>query len=294
MANLRTGARTLYHWARVLRSQSRTATPVDVSQTRLALAQTHLDLDGLVQAVQKDGIATVPGYWSTARCAEARAELDRIIADYSQAVQVCSNGSDRRMYGVESVSGPLMDFHADSFLRHFGELIGGLDIYNFATLGAHIEATSDNSGSGNGWHRDAHGFQFKAILYLNDTSLANGPFQYLVGSHTLWRAAADAVRAGLSDPRQTRFTDAEIARLAEHGIEQRALPASAGTLLLVNTAGIHRGMPLQTGERYALTNYYYHRVQIDEGRIAQFSPLLPGTAERIRRDIFRGPHRIDL
>jgi hypothetical protein len=57
-------------------------------------------------------------------------------------------------------------------------------------------------------------------------------------------------------------------------------------LLLVNTAGIHRGMPLETGVRYALTNYYYHPSSIDEDRIAQFAPLIPGTAERVRLDLF--------
>lgn len=286
MLNLRTGAGTLYHWARTLRGARRTATPVDTAATRQALMGDRPDLDVLVRTLRRDGVVAVPNYWSGARCGEARREMDRLLADYPAAVQVYSNGSDKRMYGVESASAALMQFHADPFLRRFGELLGGLDIYNFATLGARIEATGGNSGSGNGWHRDAHGFQFKAILYLSDTGIENGPFQYLAGSHTIRRAVTDTLAAGLTDPLQTRFTDAEIARLTARGTEQRAFPARAGTLLLVNTAGIHRGMPLKSGERYALTNYYYHSVHVDEARIRQFSPLIPGTAERVRRDLF--------
>jgi hypothetical protein len=189
------------------------------------------------------------------------------------------------MYGVEHASPALMAFHDEPVLRRFGELLGGRDLYNFATLGARIEASANNSGSGNGWHRDAHGFQFKTILYLSDAAMENGPFEYLPGSHSLWRAAADNMRAGLSDAQQVRFTDAQIGKLARSGIAARAFPGDAGTLLLVNTAGIHRGMPLASGERYALTNYYYHQCDVDEGRIAQFSPLMPGTAQRIRHDL---------
>lgn len=285
MINLRSGADTLCYWARTLRSRARTATKIDVAQTRRALASARIDVDNLVKTARKDGVAAVPAYWSAERCADARAEIDRLITTYPQAVQLCSNGSDRRMFGVESVSPPLMDFHADPFLRRFGELIGGLDMYNFATLGARAEATEGNRGSGDGWHRDAHGFQFKAIIYLSDTGMENGPFEYLIGSHSIWRAVTDSMVTNISDPHQTRYTDADIARLSARNIEQRAFPAKAGTLLLVNTAGIHRGMPLKAGARYALTNYYYHSVEVDEGRILKFSPLMPGTAERVRRDM---------
>jgi hypothetical protein len=287
MVNLRRGAGALAHWARARRSSFRAATRIDAAQTRRILMGERQDLDDLAKAVNRDGVTAVPDYWSADRCAAGRAEIDRLIGQYPEAVQMYSHGSDKRMYGVESTSPLLMDFHSDSFPRRFGELVGGLDLYNFATLGARIEATSNNSGSGDGWHRDAHGFQFKAILYLSDTGFDNGPFQYLVGSHKLWRAGVDAALGDLPSPPQTRFSNEEIAKLSTRlGIEQRAFPARAGTLLLVNASGIHRGMPLKAGQRLALTNYYYHGCEVDEARIDKFSPLMPGTAERIRKDLF--------
>ncbi|HKQ45314.1 MAG TPA: phytanoyl-CoA dioxygenase family protein [Rhizomicrobium sp.] len=279
------GARTLYQWARAQRSRVRAAKPVDVAATHQALANLRPDLDLLRDTVGKDGIAIVPGYWSADRCAQAVDEMDRLLMEFPHAVQTYSAGADKRMFGVESASALLNQFHADSFLRRFGEMICGLDIYNFATLGARIEAMPGNFGSGEGWHRDAQGFQFKAILYLTDTGPQNGPFEYLIGSHTIWRAAADSMVADFSDPCQTRFTDAEMMRLQERHFELRAFAGKAGTLLLANTAGIHRGMPLKTGARYTLTNYYYHRSEIDVARIQKFTPLVPGTAERILADL---------
>jgi hypothetical protein len=285
MMNVLAGARTLVQWGRALRGKTRSAAPVDAQAARRDLAGVRPDLDALLATVRRDGVAVVPGYWSAERAAEGRREMDRLLRDHPDAVQTYSKGADKRMYGVEQASAALMGFHDDAFLRRFGELTGGRELYNFATLGARIKATPGNSGSGNGWHRDAHGFQFKAIVYLSDARMENGPFEYLIGSHTIWRAAADSMRAGLTDPQQTRFTDAEVEKLRRGGIAPRAFPGRAGTLLLVNTAGIHRGMPLFSGERYALTNYYYNRSEVDEGRIAQFSPLVPGTADRIRRDL---------
>ena len=286
MVSISAGAGTLYHWMRNLRGRSRMGIPVNRDETRQALSGARPDLDRLIETVQRDGVAAVSNYWNSERCAGAAREIDRLLTEQPGSVKVYSNGSDKRMFGVESASAVLMENHADPFARRFAELMGGLDIYNFATLGARITATEGNNGSGDGWHRDAAGFQFKAILYLTDTSLDSGPFQYLIGSHTMWRAAADSMVAGISDPRKTRLTEAEIQLLTARGAEARAFPAEAGTLLLVNSAGIHRGMPLKTGARYALTNYYYHRFEIDEERIAQFNPLVPGTAERIRRDLF--------
>jgi hypothetical protein len=258
---------------------------VDRIAIRTALTSERPDLETLVQRAERDGVVAIPNYWPAEQCAAARAEIDRLIMQYPEAVQHHSAGADKRMYGVESASPLLMRFHTDPFLRQVGELLSGLDIYNFATLGARIEATEKNGGSGDGWHRDAHGFQYKAILYLSDTDMKNGPFEYLIGSHTIMRATVDAITAGIRDPRSTRVSDAEVAQIEARGIERRVFTAGAGTLLLVNTAGIHRGMPLRAGERYALTNYYYHRAEIDEGRLEKFSPLIPGTAERVRRDV---------
>jgi hypothetical protein len=151
-----------------------------------------------------------------------------------------------------------------------------------------------NNGSGDGWHRDAHGFQFKSILYLSDVGEENGPFEYLPGSHRPWRAALDTAIGGLAPAPGSRCDPAEIARLVRRfGVSPRGFPAPAGTLLLVNSAGIHRGRPLGGGRRYALTNYFYHPFQIDENRIRQFPPMLPGAADRIRRDLLSdvgGPH----
>jgi hypothetical protein len=288
MVNLRAGASSLLHWVRAGRAAS-SATRVanrDVLQRDLQAGRP--ELERLLEQVSENGVAVIPGYWTAQKCKEACAAFDRVLADHPDSIQLYSGGSDQRLYGMESANPLFAEFHSDPFLKGFGELDGGLELYNFATLGGRIQSMAGNSGSGDGWHRDAHGYQFKAILYLSDTAPENGPFQYLTGSHKRWRVAIDTIFGNLPEAPQTRYTDQDIARaVARLNLTAQSFPASAGTVLLVNTAGIHRGMPLSKGTRYALTNYYYHPPQIGEARITQFSPMVPGTEERIRHDLLR-------
>lgn len=288
MINLRAGTASFIHWARTKRAAASVVRPADRLKLRGELQAKRPDLAPLLERIKEQGVVAVPGYWSGERCAAARAAFDRVLADYPASVQTSSGGSDQRLYGMESAGPPFAEFHNDPFLKGFGELVGGLELYNFATLGGHIVASPGNTGSGDGWHRDAHGFQFKAILYLSDTAPENGPFQYLTGSHRHWRVAIDTALGDLAKAPNTRYDSASIERVAARlNLAMQSFPAPAGTLLLVNTAGIHRGMPLRNGKRFALTNYYYHPPQIDEARITQFSPMVPGTAERIRRDLLQ-------
>jgi len=286
MVNLRAGAASFIHWVRMERAAASVVRPADRAKLRRDLVARRPDFFRLLRKIEKQGVVAVRGYWPAERCTMARAAFDRVLAGNPASIQVYSGGSDQRLYGMESADSLFADFHYDPFLKGFGELDGGLELYNFATLGGHIAASPSNTGSGDGWHRDAHGYQFKAILYLSDTALENGPFQYLIGSHKRWRVAIDTALGELPEAPQTRYDNASIERVASRlNLTAQSFPAPAGTLLLVNTAGIHRGMPLKSGERYALTNYYYNPAHVDAARIAQFSPLLPGTAERISRDL---------
>ena len=43
--------------------------------------------------------------------------------------------------------------------------------------------TGHEYGSGGSWHRDSYLRQFKSLIYLNDVTDENGPFQVLTDSH---------------------------------------------------------------------------------------------------------------
>jgi hypothetical protein len=186
------------------------------------------------------------------------------------------------MFGAEMAGPTIRLFHDDPFLKSVGEIIGGLTLYNFATLGARIDAIEANRGSGDGWHRDAFGFQFKAIIYLSDVMDENGPFEYICGSHKPWRASLDTALGRFPVPPDSRIDSEKMEQMIADGrLRPRRFTAKAGTVILANTAGVHGGARLKTGHRYALTNYYYFPYQIGQTQVDKFGPLVPGVEERL-------------
>ena len=285
MLSVRAGIDTFRYWrsARQIAEKHESRVAADALAK---LRKVRPEAGSILSVIRRDGVAVVPNYWSAEKCVVACAEINRLIGEFPAVVQQFSGGSDKRMFGVEAVSALLNEFHDDPFLREVGEVIGGHSLDNFATLGARIDATSENNGSGDGWHRDAHGYQFKSILYLCDVTEDNGPFEYLPGSHKDWRAALDTTIGNLPPAPASRYESAAIDRMVRRfRLNRTAFPAKAGTLLLVNTSGIHRGRPLRSGTRYALTNYFYHPHQVSEERIRNFPPLMPGAAKRVRTEL---------
>ncbi len=282
MLNVSGSVETRKQWRAIAAVQAENCRGVDRVMKTALMTEFRPDASQLLGTLLREGVAIVPNYWTADECAAGRAEIDRLIADYPNAVRRFSGGADKRMFGVEMVSEVLARFHNDPFLIGVGEAHGGLELYNFATLGARIDAIGDNNGSGDGWHRDGFGFQYKSIIYLSDVDDDNGPYEYIPGSHKHWRAVMHTALGGLPPAPQSRFEAAEVDRLARRLLTPaRRHPARQGTLILTNTAGIHRGAPLRAGTRYALTNYFYHPYQVGDTLIEKFQPLIPGVKERV-------------
>lgn len=232
-------------------------------------------------SLEGEGYGIIEGFATPERCAEYRAEIDRAFAELPEYVRV---QSDERMFGIEHASASIAEFANDEELRSTAETHWREPGKTMATLGARLEVRPGGRGSGEGWHRDSYFRQFKAILYLSDVEADNGPFQLIRGSHTLGSLLRDGVVAGLGY-RQTRFADAQVeALVAEQPSRLLTVTGKAGTLIVVNTCAIHRGKPIVSGRRYALTNYYMPDRMITPRRLEQLHPLLrPGVAGPIAR-----------
>lgn len=72
----------------------------------------------------------------------------------------------------------------------------------------------------------------------------------------------------------TRFSNLQVKEILKKKPDDlTTLPGKKGTLILVNTAMIHRGKPLLENNRYALTNYYYQSYKVNKIK-SQFKPML--------------------
>jgi hypothetical protein len=101
----------------------------------------------------------------------------------------------------------------------------------------------------------------KAFLYLVDVGEKNAPFAYLTGSHrpAKWRRPHEIAfdvhgrkgRFGHLFPQEVRELRAE-----NPDWEELVCTGSAGTLILADLRGLHRGTPLQEGRRVLLNNTF--------------------------------------
>jgi hypothetical protein len=107
------------------------------------------------------------------------------------------------------------------------------------------------------WHPNV-----KAFLYLNDVDAGSGPFRYLAGSHrkAAWRRKREIeFDSDGWDGSWGHYFPTEVDHLKRiHGFEERVFTAKAGTLIIGDYRGLHRGTPLQPGGRRVLLNQVFN------------------------------------
>ncbi|QQR90848.1 MAG: phytanoyl-CoA dioxygenase family protein [Myxococcales bacterium] len=238
-----------------------------LTQARAYRSQLHIqslhpiseEVGNWAEQVKNKGFHVIEDYFTADECKQAIAELERLFSEYTE---LTVNRSDCRLFGVELASKICRRLADDPKLLSVAEVINGAKTVNFSTLGARLDFTPNNMGSGEGWHRDSFPPQVKAILFLTDVTIENGPFQLIRDSAGFKQLIADTWTARLGHY-QHRFTDEQVQRLVKQSPERlMTFTARAGTLVLVNTGAIHRGSPIRSGTRYALTNYYMRKDQV--------------------------------
>jgi ectoine hydroxylase-related dioxygenase (phytanoyl-CoA dioxygenase family) len=97
------------------------------------------------------------------------------------------------------------------------------------------------------WHRDTEGGpkQLRAMCYLTDVTLENGPLCYVPGS--------------TKSETFGRFTDEEFDREVYASGYWQTYTGPSGTVILFDTMGFHRGLPNVSGKREALCFTYHAR-----------------------------------
>lgn len=120
------------------------------------------------------------------------------------------------------------------------------------------------------WHRDAEDpVMLKAFLYLSDVTSSQGPLWYLPGTHRQgWRGALKPAQTLVKGVART--TDEQMAATVPES-EWVELIGPAGTLILADTAGFHKGGYVLEGERWLYTCQFTSPY----ARMAPFIPLPP-------------------
>jgi ectoine hydroxylase-related dioxygenase (phytanoyl-CoA dioxygenase family) len=161
--------------------------------------------------------------------------------------------SDFRLMWAEHIHSSIEQFAHDRMLMDVGSEYLQEHIKLSFCMANKTIYKPDTPGSGGGWHRDKNYKKgFKALVYLVDTDESNGCFQYIPSSSAISHHLLKA-----NTPDKYKFTDAEVTAMISKESDVVSVCGKKGTLVLFDTNGVHRGMPLaKDGVRYALTNYY--------------------------------------
>ena len=118
------------------------------------------------------------------------------------------------------------------------------------------------------WHHDANRKQLKALIYLDDVSREGQRMDYLRGTHLIWHK----FKRGDVGYRETRIPDEEVVPYGE----PLRCEGPAGTVLLFDTNGIHRGNQNLSAKRDVWVFQY------TAGRhMEHFSGLHPEVAQQL-------------
>lgn len=159
--------------------------------------------------------------------------------------------SDFRIIKSENINSNINDFKNNESLHRIGSRFLNKNLNCFFTMANKTTYQNNNKGSGGGWHRDrTYANSYKTLLYLNDVTNENGPFQYLKKSFSIKNHLLSVDKLD-----KNQFDNFEIEKMSKKYFVETVI-ANAGDLVLFNPNGIHRGKPINKGSRYAITNYY--------------------------------------
>lgn len=211
----------------------------------------------LEEEIRTNGFTVVEDFMTVSECEEIKTWIDYTLSTngkiWKDAVE-----SDHRIFFANTAFKKINDFYTDEMIINVLSSYEKTPVHSGFTLANKVIYKKDNAGSGGGWHRDfVKRKQTKAILYLNDVNDRTGPFQFIMKTHLFSNIVKFQREFGFKY-NQFRFTSDDIARIVKRYPNLLVdITGRAGTLLLVDTRGIHRGKPIEEGVRYALTNYFW-------------------------------------
>ena len=134
--------------------------------------------------------------------------------------------------------------------------LGYIPQFNYLTVEKTIPIEKDSQSTySQNWHRDPEEKRtLKIFIYLNEVMMDNGPFVYIKNSHPSGKGAFSKVA-----PQKLPYGSYPEASLISSLVKDEDLATAvgqAGTVIFCDTAGLHRGGLLFSGERIMATGFY--------------------------------------
>jgi hypothetical protein len=218
-----------------------------------------------LETLRKDGICVIEDYWSQEKCGLMKDCLESEIeaantknVNFEDGVYIRFNkGKNQKDDGVVRIYHVEKKFTELSSFRHDPMILKVASAYFGTPMFSNFIAFQHNFLSENGtreYHVDWWENEFKAFLYLEDVNMDNGPFSYIIGSNKAYKTRKDKL---LKDgPNNTSFFEHDLKAWIK---KEQPIIAKAGSLILADVVGFHRGLPQVKKTRSILYNNIYSK-----------------------------------
>jgi tetratricopeptide (TPR) repeat protein len=227
------------------------------------------EIQDFATVMNEDGIVVIPDYWQREQCLLLKEKLEKLVIQ-SQTNQEFEGGAylrkwfllpkdeqknyDRgvsRIYHLDKLIPDLISFKQESWILKVLQLYSGRQFYSKNLWYQYNEGCYNTRY----FHVDMFALrsQIKSFLYLEDVSQENGPFCYIKGSHNDLSLIRQKFYSTTPPGQDSGYTEAELKHIIN-----KATPiiATAGSLIIADVGGAHRGLPQQNKSRSILMQYY--------------------------------------
>lgn len=219
-------------------------------------------LDQLV----RDGVVVLPGYFPVPMMERIRAEIADPLSRIREGTYTGPNRFHRfpeygvyRLLQADRIAPSSLPFFEDEMINTIASHYVGPKVKSYQRQ-AESRPDVGRFSLSDFYHFDDWRHRFKAFLYLTDVGPDQAPFGYLKGTHNngAWRFSKEWEyhKLGRNGPYGHYFPQETDALKKKYGFEDLTCTAGAGTLILADTRGIHKGTTLRNGERLTLANFF--------------------------------------
>lgn len=259
------------HWTRRLIARD----PVTFFLERRAYNKRHSVVPALcpnriiLDQVIKNGIWVIEGYVDRDTVAKIRSEVSDVLIRLRENRSPSGSRTTRYpeygtyvLHQAQDFSPSSAAFMNDDVIASVASALAGGHAVSY-DMRAELRSEAGKNPLVDDWHRDTWKFRFKAMLYLTDVTVDNAPLRYLEGSHAgrdrrfgrFWLDyLTDAFEGEPWHARSARRSAAADCR--NRALRERVCTGPAGTLILFDTRGLHRGSPLIEPSRIVLNHAF--------------------------------------
>jgi hypothetical protein len=256
--NLQTIADNVKSTSRILRNDLNDRIAARRSPLPITLSA---EQERVLADLRRDGYAVVENYWNRDDALMLRDRLEAYLEDgqdrdFDEGAWLRfwdarpHDQGVRRIYHVEKLVPELAALRFDPFILGIASAYYGVPFHSGVLVFQHNTQTNEHTRF---YHVDAFVREFKSFVYLDDVDEGNGPFAYLRGTQRNHLVRLRKQVIGNDEGQSpTSFSEADVKSLMDR--EDRIV-GPAGTLILADVRGLHRGTPQADRSRSVLVNY---------------------------------------